>query len=76
MLAAALRGRGDSLGPMVIMLLGFVAVRQTYLFVITRYFINTPRVVGFGYPVGWMTCCVLELTYFIRFRNRHGAGQI
>lgn len=64
-LAAALRGRGDSLGPMVIMLLGFVAVRQTYLFVITRYVINTPRVVGFGYPVGWMTTCVMEVLYFI-----------
>jgi Na+-driven multidrug efflux pump len=64
-LAAALRGRGDSLGPMVIMLLGFVAVRQTYLFVITRYVINTPRVVGFGYPVGWMATCVMEVLYFI-----------
>lgn len=64
-LAAALRGRGDSIGPMVTMLIGFVAIRQTYLFVITRYFINTPRVVGFGYPVGWMATCVLEVLYFM-----------
>lgn len=69
-LAGALRGRGDSAGPMVIMLLGFVVVRQIYLFVITRYFINTPAVVGFGYPVGWMFTCVVEVTYFFVKWNR------
>lgn len=69
-LAGALRGRGDSAGPMVIMLLGFVLVRQIYLFVITHYFINTPAVVGFGYPVGWMFTCVVEVTYFFVRWNR------
>lgn len=69
-LAGALRGRGDSTGPMVIMLTGFVAVRQIYLFVITRFFINTPAVVGFGYPVGWMFTCVAEVTYFFLKWNR------
>ena len=49
---------------MVIMLLTFVAIRQVYLFVMTRFVLNTPRVVGFGYPVGWMSCCVIELVYF------------
>ncbi len=63
-LAGALRGRGDARGPMAIMLLCFVAVRQVYLFIMTRFIMNTPAVVGFGYPVGWMTCCVLEVTYF------------
>lgn len=63
-LAGALRGRGDSTGPMVIMLLCFVALRQTYLFFITRFVVNTPRAVGFGYPVGWMACCILETCYF------------
>ena len=63
-LAGALRGRGDSIGPMVIMLCSFVLIRQTYLFCVTRFFANTPLTVGFGYPVGWMCCCVLELLYF------------
>ena len=63
-LAGALRGRGDSRGPMVIMLATFVALRQIYLFLVTRFVANTPRLVGFGYPVGWMACFVLELTYF------------
>ena len=65
-LAGALRGRGDSTGPMVIMLLSFVAVRQTYLFFMTRFIANTPATVGFGYPVGWTTCCILETIYFFK----------
>ena len=69
-LAGALRGRGDSKGPMIIMLLAFVGIRQVYLFVVTRFIANTPFLVGFGYPVGWTTCCVIELTYFfLRWRK-------
>ena len=63
-LAGALRGRGDSAGPMVIMLLSFVAIRQTYLFIMTRYISNTPKMVGFSYPVGWTICCIIEVSYF------------
>ena len=69
-LAAALRGRGDSRGPMVIMLLTFVALRQVYLYWVTHYVANTPALVGFGYPVGWMACCVLELAYAWAKRRR------
>ena len=63
-LAGALRGRGDSRGPMVIMIACFVVVRQIYLFAVTHFAANTPLLVGFGYPVGWVSCCVVELTYF------------
>lgn len=70
-LAGALRGRGDSRGPMIIMLSTFVALRQCYLYLVTRFVANTPRIVGFGYPVGWMACCVVELTYaWITRRHR------
>ncbi len=73
-LAGALRGRGDSAGPMIIMLVNFVAVRQIYLFVMTRYISNTARLVGFGYPVGWTACCIMEVAYFyLRWgRGRRG----
>ncbi len=64
-LAGALRGRGDSKAPMVIMLTGFVAIRQIYLYVMTHFISNTPQMVGFGYPVGWMVTCVLEVLYFM-----------
>lgn len=69
-LAGALRGRGDSKGPMIIMLLAFVGIRQVYLFLVTRFIANTPFLVGFGYPVGWTTCCIIEVAYFfLRWRK-------
>ncbi len=70
-LAGALRGRGESRGPMIIMLCTFVAARQIYLFAATRLIANTPAVVGRGYPVGWCLCCVIELLYYyLRYRRR------
>lgn len=69
-LAGALRGRGDSKGPMVIMLLAFVGIRQVYLYVVTHFVANTPFLVGFGYPVGWVSCCAIELTYFFLRRRK------
>ena len=68
-LAGALRGRGDARGPMVIMLLCFVLIRQIYLYVVTHFVANTPLLVGLGYPVGWTTCCIVETAYA---RFRHG----
>ena len=58
---------------MVIMLLTFVGVRQAYLFVMSRFISNTPIAVGFGYPVGWMACCVIEVIYFF---VRYPAGSV
>ena len=46
------------------MLSCFVAVRQVYLFVVTRFIANTPLLVGLGYPVGWMSCCIIEVLYY------------
>ena len=70
-LAGALRGRGDAKGPMIIMLLAFVGIRQIYLLIVTRFVANTPFLVGFGYPVGWTSCCIIELSYyFLCRRNR------
>ncbi len=74
-LAGALRGRGDSRGPMVIMLLSFVAIRQTYLALVTRFVANTPALVGFGYPVGWASCCIIELCYFFVTSRRRRSND-
>lgn len=75
-LAGALRGRGDSTGPMVIMLFNFVAVRQAYLFILTRFISNTPRLVGFSYPVGWIACFIMEVAYFyIRWGKKTPAAD-
>lgn len=70
-LAGALRGRGDSRGPMIIMIACFVAVRQLYLFAVTRFVANTPLLVGLGYPVGWVSCCIVELIYFFVRWGKH-----
>ena len=75
-LAGALRGRGDSRGPMIIMLSTFVGLRQIYLFVMTRYIVNTPRMVGLGYPVGWVSCCVIELIYYAACRRKREQSRI
>ena len=75
-LAGALRGRGDSRGPMIIMLSTFVGLRQIYLFVMTRYIANTPRMVGLGYPVGWVSCCVVELIYYAVCRRKREQNRI
>lgn len=72
-LAGALRGRGDSKGPMIIMLSTFVGLRQVYLYVVTHFVANTPVLVGFGYPVGWMSCCVVEVVYYlVRWHGKTG----
>lgn len=63
-LAGSLRGRGDSTGPMVIMISCFVGIRQLYLYLITHFVANTAKLVGFSYPVGWTTCFIVQLTYF------------
>ena len=68
-MASALRGEGDSKGPMIIMLTAFVGIRQIYLYVLTRFIVRVPRWVGFGYPVGWFCCFLLISGYWVK---RHG----
>lgn len=74
-LAGSLRGRGDSKGPMFIMLLAFVLIRQIYLFIITRFAANTPLLVGLGYPVGWMSCVLIETGYYYLHYVRRGRNS-
>lgn len=63
-LSGSLRGAGDSKAPMIIMLGCFVVFRQIYLFVMTKFFINTPVSVALGYPAGWMLCSAICYIYF------------
>lgn len=61
--AGALRGSGDSRGPMIIMLFSFVFFRQLYLFIVTKFAYNV-YTVAFGYPLGWLTCTLLSMLYY------------
>lgn len=65
-LAGALRGLGDSKGPMKIMLICFVVLRQIYLYVGTHFVVNNEILVGLAYPVGWTSCCIIEVLYYMR----------
>ena len=47
------------------MLFSYVLFRQIYLYMITQ-FINTPAVVGFGYPLGWIVCSLLTSYFYFR----------
>lgn len=63
--SGSLRGAGDSKTPMLVMLFSYVLFRQIYLYVVTQ-FINTPAVVGFGYPLGWIVCSLLTSYFYFR----------
>lgn len=65
--AAALRGAGKSTAPMLIMLSSFIVVRQIYLYIISNYISNELIPIGMSYPVGWATCAILMLIYYLRF---------
>jgi putative MATE family efflux protein len=64
--AAALRGGGNTKAPMVIMLSSFVAFRQVYLFVVSKFISNEILPVAFGYPAGWFLCAVMMLVYYFK----------
>jgi putative MATE family efflux protein len=62
--SGALRGVGKSTGPMVIMLSSFVAFRQTYLFVVSRFISNTILPIVMGFPAGWVLAAVITFIYY------------
>lgn len=63
--SGALRGAGDSTGPMVILLSSFVVFRQIYLFVASQLF-HSIYVTALAYPMGWLLCSILV---YIRYRR-------
>lgn len=67
--AGALRGFGDSKGPMVIMLGSFVVFRQIYLAVTSALF-GSIYAVAFAYPSGWILCSLWMGVYF-HFSCKH-----
>lgn len=68
--ACALRGRGNSVAPMIIMLSSFVAFRQIYLFVMSQVrFEIIP--IAMAYPAGWLLCSLLTgIVYHVTTREK------
>lgn len=62
-LGNALRGAGNSVVPMILMMSSFIVFRQIYLFAISHIY-NTITSVALGYPFGWILCSVLLLIYY------------
>lgn len=59
----ALRGSGNTLAPMVMMLCSFVAFRQVYLYIVSRI-ANEIILIAMSYPAGWLLCSALVLIYY------------
>ncbi len=76
--AGAMRGAGNSRTPMFIMLFSFVAFRQTYLFVVSRFISNTIMPIAMAFPVGWILCATLTIVYycFVGLSPRKRAASI
>lgn len=64
--AGALRGAGNSRVPMILMLLSFVAFRQAYLYVFSRWMPGAILPIALSYPAGWLACSVSTLIYYSR----------
>lgn len=67
--AGEMQGRGDSIGPMIILLIANVAIRQIYLNVLWPYF-PTFAVVTYAYPIGWSSSAVIMVIYLYCKRKR------
>ncbi len=64
--ACALRGSGNTRGPMYIQIFSYVVFRQIYLYIMSHFISNTPIWIGMGYPAGWMVATVLMFLYYTK----------
>ncbi len=64
--ASSLRGAGNSVVPMVVMLASFVGFRQIYLYIMANYISNTPLWIGMSYPAGWFLSATLMTIYLLK----------
>jgi len=63
----ALRGAGNSLAPMLILLGSFVVFRQAYLFIVSRI-CNEVLPIALSYPAGWLVCSTIMLIYYSKVK--------
>ena len=68
-MAAAMRGEGNSKVPMIIMITSFVGVRQLYLFIMANFISNTFIPIVYAMPVGWIAATLMLFVY-TRFNKK------
>lgn len=61
--SGTLRGAGNSTAAMIIALSSFVAFRQLYLYIASRYFCSVLSI-AIAYPLGWIVCSVIITIYY------------
>ena len=62
--ASGLRGSGNTVTPMIIMISSYVVFRQAYLFIVSNFVSNTITAIAFSYPAGWCIACVANIAYY------------
>ncbi len=65
-LAASLRGAGNSRAPMIMMLSSFVVFRQIYLYIAANFLSNDFTLIAMSYPAGWLLASILMTLYYRR----------
>lgn len=73
--AAALRGEGKSIIPMLTMLSCFVGVRQIYLYVMSSFVSNDLITLTVAYPVGWISCALVITLFYHLVQWKKGKRQ-
>jgi len=74
-LMSALRGTGNSTGPFIAMIFCMIGVRQTYLYLMTHFVANTPNVVVWAFPTGWVVMFAVILIMYFRTDFEAKAGK-
>ena len=70
--SGALRGAGNSLVPMIIMLGSFVVFRQVYLYIMANFISNTILPIVMAFPAGWVLAAVITYIYYRAKGLSHG----
>lgn len=75
-LTGAVRGTGETLKPMLIMLVGVCLLRVVWIWAAGAVWPG-PRTVGAAYPVSWVTTGLVSLAYYLRggWRKRLDAAR-
>ena len=70
-LSGAMRGMGNSLGPMLIISCGICGLRITWIYTVVAQWSNITAI-ALGYPVSWLVTSICMALYFAHWSRRNG----
>lgn len=71
-LASCLRGRGSSVTPMVVSLVGSCLLRLVWITTVFQWF-RTPQALYLSYPISWVLTALAHLVCLLRLRRQQAA---